>query len=439
MLCDNEITVEEYNGIPVRRYDHISQFYNPEEIRETSGEDSSSLAELLPSCAYISAHTSKLNITDFYKRFKGLFNEVFLPQGYPHTVTADYVEYQIWDTAQAFASSLTGSLATSAVLKGVGVGSESASVLAASITWLLKDGTGMVGRIIFAWAKGTRLDSECKKWRLVADVLNDIAFFVDLLAPHFSAALFAPCACVSSLLRSIVGVSGGATRTAIVRHQARRDNLADVAAKDGSQETLVNVISLCVSLILLPLVDGKPVIIWALFVIFTIAHLFSNYRAVCSLQLDTLNQARFALCVRKFVTTGKVLSIIECNKMEPLIGQKCPSRSFGCELMSIPHKSPNMVGYREPHGKWLYAFDKSRLKGWVAFSAGLTQEDIFSGIFQLEYFAANEFQTLPADFISKKENLFREAMSQAGWQLHTHQLAVDEWRYRLASDKAKNV
>ena len=32
-----------------------------------------------------------------------------------------------------------------------------------------------------------------------------------------------------------MGVAGGATRTALIQHQARRDNMADVAAKDGSQ------------------------------------------------------------------------------------------------------------------------------------------------------------------------------------------------------------
>jgi len=39
---------------------------------------------------------------------------------------------------QAFASSITGTLAAQAVLKGYGVGDESATVLAATLTWLLK-------------------------------------------------------------------------------------------------------------------------------------------------------------------------------------------------------------------------------------------------------------------------------------------------------------
>ena len=35
--------------------------------------------------------------------------------------------------------------------------------------------------------------------------------------------------------QSVVGIAGGATRAALVQHQARRDNMADVAAKDSSQ------------------------------------------------------------------------------------------------------------------------------------------------------------------------------------------------------------
>lgn len=39
-------------------------------------------------------------------------SKIFLPEGYPKTVSEDYLSYQIWDTVQAFASSISGSLAT---------------------------------------------------------------------------------------------------------------------------------------------------------------------------------------------------------------------------------------------------------------------------------------------------------------------------------------
>lgn len=47
------------------------------------------------------------------------------------------------------------------------------------------------------------------------------------------------CFCFSFLfffhLKSIVGIAGGATRSALTQHQARNNNLADVSAKDNSQ------------------------------------------------------------------------------------------------------------------------------------------------------------------------------------------------------------
>ncbi|KAK0393051.1 hypothetical protein QR680_000033 [Steinernema hermaphroditum] len=73
--------------------------------------------------------------------------------------------------------------ANGVVNMAIKVGGEQASVLAATIVWLLKDGCGMVGRIVFAWLQGSRLDIDCKKWRLIADILNDFAFLIDLLAP----------------------------------------------------------------------------------------------------------------------------------------------------------------------------------------------------------------------------------------------------------------
>lgn len=36
-----------------------------------------------------------------------------------------------------------------------------------------------------------------------------------------------------------MGVAGGATRAALTQHQARRNNMADVSAKDGSQVRLL--------------------------------------------------------------------------------------------------------------------------------------------------------------------------------------------------------
>ncbi|XP_042610782.1 RUS family member 1-like isoform X1 [Cyprinus carpio] len=247
----------------------------------------------------------------------GVFQSVFLPQGYPESVSEDYLQYQLWDTVQAFSSSLSGTLATQASLRGVGVGNQEATVAAATITWLLRDGTGMLGRILFAWLKGSKLDSEAKKWRLFADILNDVAMFMEIAAPHFPP-FFTLIVCIAGIFKSIVGVAGGATRAALTVHQARRNNMADISAKDGSQETLVNLAGLLVSLALIPLVTDNPLLTFILFFLFTVLHLFANYKAVRSVVMETLNEARLSIVLHRYLLDGQLLSPAEANQKEPV-------------------------------------------------------------------------------------------------------------------------
>ncbi|XP_072341525.1 RUS family member 1-like [Scyliorhinus torazame] len=322
-----------------------------------------------------------------------VFTSVFLPQGYPDSVSDDYVSYQIWDTVQAFASSITGTLATQAILKGVGVGDTTATVTAASITWILKDGTGMVGRILFAWSKGSTLDCDAKKWRLFADVLNDVAIFMEIVAPAFPPA-FTLIVCVSGVFKSIVGVAGGATRAALTMHQARRDNMADVSAKDGSQVLPLSPPSpphspplipplrspsevgalrvrksfngggghrvvqhrvfgagslgdrwsilpgLLVSLILTPLVAANIILTYLLYTLFTLLHLYANLRAVRAVVMDTLNQSRLRLLVTDFLRTGRVPLPSSINPREPVLPefQRKLTIRLGTSLNSVLHR-----------------------------------------------------------------------------------------------------
>lgn len=380
---------------------------------------------------------------------RALFAEVFLPQGYPATVSPDYLDYQFWDTVQAFASSQNGALATLAVLRGVGVGNEQATVLAAALTWLLKDGVGMIARIVFAWARGSRLDSDNKRWRLVADLLNDVSFMLELLAANLSQLFFTPFACVVALLRAVVDVSGRTTRMAVIRHQARRDNLADVAAKDGSQEMLVNFFSLLCSLALLPNVEGHHTLIWALFMLFTYVHLFANYKAAKACQFETLNQARFHIAVRHFLHNGTAPSIRECNLAEPILSRLCTRLRhlhLGCPLGALPTDTEvewstlltsgrdGMAAAESRNGhiswKWtgqrkaICMVDREKATAWMLLAEGATNEDMSDGLFAIEHFG--EGKGWPSDPVIAN---FRQQMTAQGWSLHHNQLNIDEWRF----------
>jgi hypothetical protein len=62
------------------------------------------------------------------------------------------------------------------------------------------------------------LDGDCKKWRLFADVLNDMAMGLELLLSLLSS-YTTYILCITTTMKAIVGVAGGATRAAITQHQ----------------------------------------------------------------------------------------------------------------------------------------------------------------------------------------------------------------------------
>ncbi|XP_053624687.1 RUS family member 1 [Plodia interpunctella] len=249
-----------------------------------------------------------------FSDMSGWFARVFLPSGYPNSVSKDYLAYQIWDTAQAFCSTITGILATQEVLRGVGVGDTSATPLSATVTWVFKDGCGHLGKILFAFSHGTYLDAYSKKWRLYADTLNDAAMCIEIALPLFkNYTTFA--LCVSTVMKAIVGVAGGATRAAMTQHHAIRGNLADVSAKDSAQETAVNLIASITAIMILTIFGNSLVI----FLIMIILHIACNYLAVRAICLRTLNEPRFLQFIDLYLRREIIAAPCEINRNEPII------------------------------------------------------------------------------------------------------------------------
>uniref|UniRef100_A0A8C9CDM2 RUS family member 1 n=1 Tax=Phocoena sinus TaxID=42100 RepID=A0A8C9CDM2_PHOSS len=377
-------------------------------------------------------------------------------EGFPDSVSPDYLPYQLWDSVQAFASSLSGSLATHAVLLGIGVGNAKASVSAATATWLVKDSTGMLGRIIFAWWMGSKMDCNAKQWRLFADILNDVAMFLEIMAPIFPIC-FTMTICISNLAKCIVGVAGGATRAALTMHQARRNNMADVSAKDGSQETLVSLAGLLVSLLMLPLVSDCPSLSLGCFFLLTALHIYANYRAVRALVIETLNEGRLWLVLKHFLQRGEVLGPAAANQMEPLWTGFWPSLSLS---LGVPlHRVTSSVfelqklveGHQEPY---LLRWDRSQNQVQAVLSQMAGPETILrAATHGLVLGALQGDGPLPGELEGLRNRVragpekescvivrethqvldklfpkFLKGLQDAGWRTENHQLEVDEWR-----------
>lgn len=193
-----------------------------------------------------------------------------------------------------------------ALLKGLGVGDDSATAGAAALTFLQRDGAGMMGGLVLAWTASRSFGRNVKAWRLFADVANDLALTIDLWAPRFAPGMtFVVLVCVSSVLKAWCGVAAGATRAVITNHFAKRsEDVADVAAKEGSQETAVTLIGMVLGSLFLKFIsdpfDAQASLIWGLFWVMTSIHVVANYAAVEALNLRTLNWARLKLALNEF-------------------------------------------------------------------------------------------------------------------------------------------
>lgn len=316
--------------------------------------------------------------------------------------------------------------------------------------------TGMMGSIIFAWMKGNQLDCDAKRWRLFADFLNDFSISLEIMAP-LAGTYFRWVVCFAGVCKSLVGVAGGATRAALTQHQARRNNMADVSAKDGSQETLVNLGALICSLGLLPLVSGQLVLTGLLFVMMTTLHLFANYRAVKAVRMESLNLARFHLIMNNYFSLGRVPPVDTVNAEEPVFWTLKPhwTIDIGMSFNSIETSFDNL---REVYGaissKYLLDFNRQTQKVTVVLSPEATMTDQLQACMQAEliifiidhsghavssdlsewisrqWLSDNHTSMLLQSFDQAKGLFptFLHEMEQQGWRTDLCLLGTDEWR-----------
>ncbi|GKT66167.1 DUF647 domain-containing protein [Colletotrichum tofieldiae] len=244
--------------------------------------------------------------------------DAFLPIGYPDSVTPDYLGYQTYDSLQAFFSTITGLLSNRAILQGLGVGDPNSSATYALLLTVLKDGISRVATIVFAYRFGLVIEPECKRYRFLADIFNDSAFFLDLFSPYFDPWTKVAAIVLAEALRAMCGVAAGASKAALSKHFARRNNLSELNAKEASQETAVGLVGLLVGSIVVRFVEGREAV-FALMVFLVFVHLGMNYLGVRCVQLAILNQQRATILFEHYAQTKRVLTPAQVASRENIV------------------------------------------------------------------------------------------------------------------------
>jgi hypothetical protein len=178
-----------------------------------------------------------------------------LPKGFPNSVGLRYERYIAFQAMDSISGTICGVLAMQSLFFAAGVTGSGSIPLAASINWILKDGLGQIGGVLFASIVSNRFDADPKKWRLVASLSMSIASILELSTPIFPG-YFLAIASIANVGKNIAFLAASASRAAIHRSFAIRENLADLTAKAGSQAILCSSIGTAIGVALAAAIGG---------------------------------------------------------------------------------------------------------------------------------------------------------------------------------------
>ncbi|KAL2857756.1 vitamin B6 photo-protection and homoeostasis-domain-containing protein [Aspergillus pseudoustus] len=312
------------------------------------------------------AHLSGASTPWSVKSVQNLLIDIFLPAGYPHSVSEDYIPYQIFDSLQAFSSSIAGLLSSRAVLQGVGVGNADASPTSALLLHILQDTSGRIATIFFAHRVGTALEPECKMYRFAADIFNDLAMVLDCLSPMIPAGVSrVTVLSAAGVLRALCGVAGGSSKASLSAHFSKWGNLAEVNAKDSSQETVISLVGMLVGSLVVSHITSFTATWLTLLALLTL-HLSLNYAAVRSVQMTTLNRQRANIVFSSMLSSDPDFAYLAANQWQSIHQQHLQTelgmREQNQRRLQIP--SPADVSRQER------IFDASGMLQWHGLPPG---------------------------------------------------------------------
>ncbi|KAJ0379600.1 hypothetical protein COL26b_002110 [Colletotrichum chrysophilum] len=194
--------------------------------------------------------------------------DIFLPDGYPHSVTDDYAAYQIY---------------------------------------VIRESMGRLGTIAFAHLMGTSIEAECKAYRMASDVLCSIAFILDCLSPLFPRSIRFLILCCSSILFAASGVAGNASKSSLSGHFAKWNNLGELNAKDASQETAISLMGMLTGTLVVSCLT-TPTTTWTTLFILIAIYLFLNWKGVRAVKSRSLNRQRANIAFSALLSKDQVLT-----------------------------------------------------------------------------------------------------------------------------------
>ncbi|CAM6088881.1 unnamed protein product [Calypogeia fissa] len=244
-----------------------------------------------------------------------LVRQVFLPAGFPGSVTEGYMEFTSWRMGQIIASQISGVLTTQALLYAVGLG-KGAIPTAAAVNWVLRDGIGYLSKILLS-KYGRHFDVHPKGWRLVSDLIENASYGLELITPVVPH-LFVYLAAAAGAGRSAAGLIQAATKSCFNANFAAQRNFAEIIAKGEAQGMASKSVGIGLGILISSYVGSQGPLLVLTFGVVSALHIFCNLKSYQAVHLRTLNPYRASLVLAEYLKSGNVPTIKDVSAEEPI-------------------------------------------------------------------------------------------------------------------------
>jgi hypothetical protein len=138
---------------------------------------------------------------------------------------------------------------------------------------------------------------------------------IDCMSPWFPTQVRFLVLCISSILFSAAGVAGGASKSSLSGHFAKWNNLGELNAKDGSQETVISLAGMMTGTLVISWLT-TPFRTWCALLSLLGLHFVLNRIGVRAVEMRSLNRQRANIAFSSLLSADKVLTPSEVSRRE---------------------------------------------------------------------------------------------------------------------------
>lgn len=222
------------------------------------------------------------------------------------------------------------------------IASSSTAPLAAALNWIIKDGLGQLGGVVFASVVNSKFDAEPKRWRFMAALSLDLACFIEVLSP-LAPSYFLVIASIANVGKNISYLAASSSRAAIHKSFAIHENLGDVTAKTSSQTILASLIGTSIGISVAQTISDQFLTTILFFMCCSSMGLTATYLSLSHVTISTFTISKLDIILDNFFANDIIMSPRQVRKYEIFLGvpwSTLPKLHIGSDLpIAVPQAS----------------------------------------------------------------------------------------------------